>query len=137
MDVKNCRNCGRLFNYIAGPYMLCPKCMDELDQKFQVVKEYIRNNKNATMNDIAQDNDVTIQQLERWIREERLVFSDDSPIGIACENCGVTIKTGRFCQKCKDTMSNSLSNIYKEPEIKQERNARVDREKARMRFLDN
>ena len=40
-------------------------------------------------------------RLGSLVREERLVFSDDSPVGLPCESCGVTIKTGRFCDKCK------------------------------------
>ena len=49
-----------------------------------------------------------MRQIKRWIREELLSFADDSPIGIECENCGTTIKTGRFCKTCKDVLSNGL-----------------------------
>ncbi len=137
MEVKNCRGCGRLFNYIGGGgYILCPACLEELDKKFTSVKQYIRDNPKATMPQIAEDNDVTIQQIERWIREERLVFSDDSPIGIECEGCGVTIKSGRFCPKCKDAMTKGLGNLYRDDKALQEKK-RIEREKARMRFLDN
>ena len=73
MDVKNCRGCGRLFNYIGGGYFLCPACMEALDKKFQVVKKYIQDNPKATMTEISQDNDVSINQIERWIREEDTV----------------------------------------------------------------
>lgn len=55
MDVKNCRGCGRLFNYIGGGYFLCPACMEALDKKFQVVKKYIQDNPKATMTEISQD----------------------------------------------------------------------------------
>ena len=42
MEVKNCKNCGRLFNYIGGAYKsLCPACIDRLEEKFQEVKKYI------------------------------------------------------------------------------------------------
>ena len=33
MEVMNCRNCKRLFNYITGP-MICPACKDKLEKKF-------------------------------------------------------------------------------------------------------
>lgn len=113
MEVKNCRGCGRLFNYIGGGYMLCSVCMEELDKKFKTVKEYIKEHPKATMHEISEQNEVTIPQLERWIREERLTFADDSPIGIECENCGATIKSGRFCAKCKDTVAKGLGSLYK------------------------
>lgn len=136
MEVKNCRGCGRLFNYIGGGYLLCPACMEELDKKFNQVKTYIRENPKATMPQIANDNDVSIAQIERWVREDRLVFSDDSPIGIECERCGVTIKSGRFCPKCKDDMQKGLGNLYREERVRPD--PRKDaRDRARMRFLDN
>ncbi len=133
MEVKNCRSCGRLFNYIGGGYQLCPACVADLDKKFGLVKQYIRDTPYATMPQIAEENNVSIAQLERWVREERLTFADDSPIGIECEGCGTTIKTGRFCSNCKDNMAKGLSYKSNTGAVKKS----ADREKARMRFLDN
>ena len=135
MEVRNCRGCGRLFNYIGGGYSLCPACMEQLDKKFNEVKAYIRENPKATIPQISQDNDVSVIQIERWVREERLVFSDDSPIGLDCEGCGVTIKSGRFCPQCKDAMQKSFGSLYKDntPKIDPRR---TERDRARMRYLD-
>ena len=44
MEVKNCKTCGRLYNYIGGVYRLCPECMRKLEEKFQEVKDYIEDN---------------------------------------------------------------------------------------------
>ena len=34
MEVRNCRGCGRLYNYIGGSYKnLCPLCIIELENK--------------------------------------------------------------------------------------------------------
>ena len=42
MDVRNCRGCGRLYNYIGGSYRnLCPDCVRKLEEKFDIVKDYI------------------------------------------------------------------------------------------------
>ena len=37
MEVKNCKECGRLFNYMGGA-PLCDGCRKKLEQKFQEVK---------------------------------------------------------------------------------------------------
>ena len=122
MDVRNCRQCGKLYNYIGGSYRnLCPK-------------EYIRDNKVASISEISDKFEVSTKQIEQWVREERLCFTDDSPIGLQCECCGATIKTGRYCDKCKGTMANKLDNLYKAPAPAPR--AGRDRDNARMRFLD-
>lgn len=133
MEVKNCRDCGRLFNYIGGA-RICPECRDALEQKFVQVKEYINENRHASLQQISDENDVSVQQIHQWVREERLVFTDDSVVGIECEGCGKTIKTGRFCDDCKNQMAHGFGNLYR----KKEETVRKDpRERARMRFLDN
>ncbi len=134
MEVKNCRECGRLFNYVGGQRM-CPNCRQELEKKFDQVKAYIYENKDATLTQVSEENEVSIQQLKQWIREERLCFSENSVVGIECESCGTTIKTGRFCEKCKKEVANTLGSVYRKeptPEPKKD-----PRERARMRFLDN
>ena len=43
MNVKNCRKCGRIFNYIGGQ-PICPTCREEAEKKFETVKNYIKEN---------------------------------------------------------------------------------------------
>lgn len=136
MEVRNCRQCGRLFNYIGGSYSyLCPNCVKKLEEKFHEVKEYIEDNKNATMVEIAEACDVSTKQLEKWVREERLCFSPESSIGIECEICGTTIKSGRYCEQCKGKIANDLGGMYKKPE-KQPEVKKDNRTSAKMRYLD-
>ena len=135
MDVRNCRTCGRLFNYIGGPPNTCPACRDELEKKFQVVKEYIRENPGATIQQISDDNEISTSQIKQWIREERLQFTDDSPIGIECENCGASIKTGRFCDNCKNTMASNLASSIEKPQAP-EPPKKKEEHKNKMRFLE-
>ncbi len=133
MDVRNCKNCGKLFNYLSGA-PICPACNRALDEKFSVVKEYIYNNPGAGMQEVSNENDVTIPQIQKWIREERLSFSEDSLVGIECESCGVTIRTGRYCKACKDKLANNLGNMYREPVQAKKKDTQVN---PKMRFLDN
>lgn len=135
MDVRNCRGCGRLFNYLQGPH-LCPACMQKLEEKFSQVKGYLEDNPHATIPEIAKDNDVSTRQIEQWVREERLYFSDDSPYGIGCERCGKIIKTGRFCDSCRNDMANTFQNAYQKKEAPKPKSSRVISERDKMRYLD-
>lgn len=133
MEVKNCKDCKRLFNYIGGP-RLCPDCRAKLEEKFAEVKKFVEENKNASISVVSEEMDVSVQQLNQWIREERLIFAEGSAVMIDCESCGAPIRTGRYCENCKSQMVNKFGGMYKKEEVQQKRDPR---ERARMRFLDN
>lgn len=107
MNVRNCRKCGRLFNYALGP-IICPTCKEQLDAKFKDVKEYIQKHPGCGMNDVARECEVETQQIQQWLREERLEFTTDSMVQLSCESCGAQIRSGRYCDKCKNNLANGL-----------------------------
>lgn len=115
MEVKNCRMCKRLFNYLGGPN-ICPECKDELERKFAKVKLYVMDNPTADMQTIAEENEVSLNQLRDWIKEGRLELASGSPIKLTCEQCGAPIVTGRFCVNCKAKMADGLSKAFAKPE---------------------
>jgi hypothetical protein len=124
MEIKVCKNCKRLFKYIYGPE-LCSDCMPraaelseeagkaerrsllkpntlEDEKKLEEVKDYILEHPGATVARIAEVNEVTVTRLLDWVREERLEFSDDSEHAwFQCAKCGIKIKCGIYCSKCK------------------------------------
>ena len=131
MNVRNCKKCGKLFNYVSGA-PVCPACKDALEKKFQEVKKYVQDNKGATIHDVSENCEVDSQQVRQWVREERLEFSSDGGVtGITCEKCGKNISTGRFCDKCKADMTNNLSSVQKK-EIKTKKDPK---DNPKMRFL--
>ena len=104
MEVRNCKGCGRLFNYLQGP-PLCPACIAGLEDKFQQVKQFLRDNPKAPMSVVAEENDVSTKQIRQWVREERLSFTEESQITLECENCGAKILTGRFAINARTALS--------------------------------
>lgn len=136
MNVRNCRKCGRIFNYVMGP-IICPRCRDEQEEKFHEVKEYVQEHHGADISEVSRECDVDPSQIRQWIREERLQFADDSPIRIACEGCGTMIRSGRYCDKCKMEMTNGFKHAMgkdkpREPEKKPAPNKS---ERDKMRYL--
>ena len=114
MDVKNCKGCNRLFQYIGGP-PLCPSCRDALEAKFAEVKEFIYQNPGTSIAQVAEETEVSVKQIKQWIREDRLVLSDATEDGIECEHCGTPIRSGRFCEKCKNQMASGFSATIGRP----------------------
>lgn len=133
MEVRNCKACGRLFNYIGGR-PICQACAKALEDKFQEVKNYLREHTNVGIQEVAEANDVDPRQIKQWIREERLTFAEDSPISIECESCGAPIRSGKYCSNCIAKMQNNLESAIRKP-TQPSRNKDL-RDKDRMRFLD-
>lgn len=134
MNVRNCRKCGKIFNYVVGPF-ICPSCREAQEAKFQEVKKYVEEHKGASIPEVAEACEVEVSEIHQWIREDRLQFAEDSPIRIACESCGTMIRSGRFCEACKNDMAHNLSSAYKKatPEAPKQQKSVRDRDK--MRFL--
>ncbi|HHT96594.1 MAG TPA: flagellar protein [Clostridiales bacterium] len=133
MDVRNCKSCGRIFNYLSGA-PLCPGCLKILEDKFDKVKEFVYKNPNVGISEVAEAGEVSVSQINQWIRDERLSFSENSDIGIDCESCGTTIRTGRFCKSCKNGLTRDLQSAY--PTRPAANTYQTTDEKSKMRFLD-
>ena len=136
MNVRNCKKCNKLFNYIAGP-PICPVCKEDLEKKFQEVKKYIQDHDSVPMTVVAEECDVDIAQLRQWVREERLVFAEGSGMAMECELCGASIITGRYCEKCKAETMNDLLGAGRPSGIQPiQQQRKSSTENPRMRFLD-
>ena len=134
MNVRNCRNCGAIFNYVSGQ-AICPACREKLEKKFQVVKDYIRENKGAGINEVAEACDVDPGQIRQWLREDRLEVTADSAVFLTCESCGTSIRSGRFCEKCMGNMTRGFQEVLKGNQAAQVKPAKDDGQGPKMRFL--
>lgn len=134
MEIRNCKHCGKLFNYTDKP--LCPECIKAREEQFQEVKKYIRDNPTVGIAEVAENTGVTVNQIRQWIRQERLELAEPSAdVGINCEGCGRPIVTGRLCQNCKKQMKNALTSTFvKEPDDEKRKGLKSSG-KDKMRFL--
>lgn len=134
MNIKNCRVCGRIYNYVSGPNT-CPACRESLEAKFQEVKEYIREHKGVGITQVAEACDVEPAQIRQWLKDERLEVTEDSALYLTCESCGAAIRSGRFCEKCKNNVTQDLKNILSTGRPKPEPKKETKDDGAKMRFL--
>ncbi len=112
MNIRNCRVCGRIFNYISGA-PVCPVCKESMEAKFQEVKEYIREHRGVGISEVAEACDVDPNQIRQWLRDDRLEVTEDSPMVLTCESCGEPIRSGKYCEKCKSSMSRGFNEVLK------------------------
>lgn len=132
MEVKACKKCNRLFQYVTGP-VICQACKEDEEKVFTAVRDYIRENKGATMEEVCRETGVAISLVEKFLKQGRLEVAEDSPIKLTCERCGVTIRTGRYCNHCKETIGKQLGTMA--DDIKNG-SKMAEEVKARMRYLN-
>ena len=107
MEVMNCSRCKRLFNWVTGE-RICANCKKELEEK-----QFIKDNPGNNINQVSEACEVPVTQIKKWVREERLTFTDDSLVGLTCERCGAMIHSGKFCAQCAGSLENSLNGLYR------------------------
>ena len=121
MNARNCRKCGKLFNYVSGP-PICMACREALEEKFHEVKSYIQDHRNATIPEVSEECDVSTNQIQQWLREERLQLGEGS---------GITL----FCETCKNSMADRLNSSIHKPEAPKPQPKKDSRDNPKMRFL--
>lgn len=104
-ELKNCKRCGKLFNYIGGDIM-CYTCGNEDEAEFQRIKKYLLENLGASISQVASELDIGVDKIKKYLRDGRLeIVGDDGIPILRCERCGESIKTGRFCDECSRNLS--------------------------------
>lgn len=110
MDIRNCRVCGKMFQYVGQP--ICPNCMKSMEDKLQEVKKYINEHDHVSVREVSEKLDVTVKQIHRWIKEERLMFAPGVDTGVVCTKCGMPIESGTLCKRCKESLKDALTDAY-------------------------
>lgn len=96
--LQNIQNPPNSSNTVSGIRAL----VREEEAKYEQVSNYILANPRATVAQIAEANDISPTKLFEWIKDDRLEFSDESEYAwFTCEKCGVKIRSGRLCGKCR------------------------------------
>lgn len=109
-DVRNCRKCGKIFSYLGGP-PICPACKQVDEEDFKRIKEYLYKNPGAGLNQVSVELEIGVEKIKRFLKEGRLeIVSEEGNMFLECENCGKSIKSGRFCDDCEKDLAANLKS---------------------------
>lgn len=110
MEIKTCARCKKLFQYPGYGRRICPVCFKNEEKQFDEVKEYIRENKNASIKQIHEDLNISPKLIEEFISSGRLVLGASSPITLTCQMCGAEISRGKVCDKCTQSIADASTS---------------------------
>jgi len=71
--VQSCKGCGKLFPFL--PRGLCADCIDVREEHFRTVREWLRDNRGATVIAACQATGVEERLVAEFVREGRLEFA--------------------------------------------------------------
>ncbi len=133
-DISVCKNCKRMFQNVFGQDF-CPSCAKLMDEEFERVREYVRDNPGHTAQQVAETCGVSLKMINKWVRDERLEFSSAEGSGLNCEKCRKPIATGRFCDNCKAELRSEFRSAMPH-EYKVSKVEKKDEGSTKMRFLN-
>ncbi|NLY74105.1 MAG: MerR family transcriptional regulator [Firmicutes bacterium] len=114
MDVRNCKRCGKIYNYTGSA--VCNNCLRQEQEDFEKVREYLFQHPNSSAAEVSEAVGVELKVISRFLKEGRLeadyikMSGDD---GLACEKCGNPVTSGRFCENCIREMQADFSKAVK------------------------
>ncbi|KNY28631.1 MerR family transcriptional regulator [Pseudobacteroides cellulosolvens] len=112
-DIRNCKRCGQIFNYVGK--QICPDCLKVDEDDFKRVKEYLYKYPGTSMSKVSEDLEISMQKITRYLREGRLeIVGDEANMVLSCEGCGKSIRSGRFCDACSGGLAKDFQKTAAE-----------------------
>ncbi len=135
-DVRNCRKCGKIFSYLGGP-PICPACKQVDEEDFKRIKEYLYKNPGAGLNQVSVELEIGVEKIKRFLKEGRLeIVSAEGNMFLECENCGKSIKSGRFCDECEKDLAANLKTTADQMKTDMDGMSDSARKAIGMRYLN-
>ncbi|MDR0491344.1 MAG: hypothetical protein LBH28_08905 [Oscillospiraceae bacterium] len=108
MNIVQCKLCRKPFNGFSG--RVCPDCLKKIDKDFITVRDFIYENKKASIDEVSDETKVEKAIILHLLKEGRLVLSGDDVGGgvLFCEVCKEPINSGRMCERCKGSIASTM-----------------------------
>lgn len=119
MELSNCPRCGRLFAKAFRD--LCPACLKEIEQEYERCVAYLREKRQAAMQELSEETEVSVRQITQFIKEGRISVYQAPNLTYECELCGSPIREGHMCESCRTRLIRDMN------EARQETSAAVEK----------
>ena len=126
MELKNCKECGKLFSPSAGEDH-CHVCRDDEEIDYQKVKDYLWDNPGASIDEVHEETGVEKETIIQFVKEGRLISDGiDASFLVQCERCGKEIEKGRYCSTCKNELVDGLTKGIAKKNKEQKKSQKSD-----------
>jgi len=128
LNVGYCPRCGKLFS--RSYHEVCANCVKEIEEQYTLCRDYLKENKYATLSQLSEETGVPMKQILKFIREGRLATTDAPNITYPCESCGTPIREHYLCPNCRDRLAKKISRVQQDIGNKPSRSDKESHEPA-------
>lgn len=97
MRLAKCKWCGKPFQSFGIHF--CPQCVQELDEQYKPVRDYIYDHPHACIEEVMEATGVDQRVILYYLRDGRLEMVNAGSL-LRCEQCGAPVNSGRLCAAC-------------------------------------
>jgi len=133
MNIIQCNICKKPFQSLGG--RVCPECLDKIDKDFITVRDYIYDNRNASIEITSEETGVSKAVILHLLKEGRLTLDNPDSEGILiCDICKKPIETGRLCRECKEKVASTMNKSIesKKPPQPEKKDLKASKHTAKM-----
>ena len=106
MDSIQCKVCGRIIENNGTQY--CIQCIEDDKNFYQPIRDYLQTHPRTSAFIIMDLFKVSPARLRRYLKDGLLEITEEDNLFLKCEMCKVSIKYGRYCNKCVSIMQREL-----------------------------
>lgn len=108
MSLKNCKRCGKLFQF--QQHSVCQSCLVKDQEDFSKIWNYMQEHPRVSVLELSRETGVRAEVINRFRREGRLAVqsTNGEPANLTCEACGIPLEQGRYCQQCLAKLSTAF-----------------------------
>ena len=107
----HCEKCGGIMVFIGVGEYRCEDCKAHAFDDYGKVRAYVEEHKGATAIEVESATGVSQKAIRNMLREDRLEVTADSKSFLHCEVCGVNIRSGKYCQKCRMSLNKQCEDM--------------------------
>lgn len=108
-EVQNCPNCGNIFRKTT--WSVCQECKNEIENELSKCMEFIRRNRQTTMEQLVDHTGITEQNITKYIRDGKINISDIPNLSYPCDLCQGPIHKGNLCYNCRVKLNSDIDKM--------------------------
>ena len=114
---RKCDKCGGRYIFQGAGKYICEDCGNVVYDDFGKLKAYIDEHGPSPGIVISEATGVSINKINKLLRQGRIEIPDGSGQYIPCERCGEPIRYGRFCPACAAILTKNLSAVLTSADV--------------------